>query len=303
MSILCGAAALTVTIIHCALDSLTEIRRLIFEGKQKEAEKLANKTIISKTSQGQMFEPVGSLRLAFDNHENYSNYYRELDIERAVEKTSYQVGDVTYTREVLASFPDRVIVMHLTASKPQSLSFTAIFPTPQPKAKVTTISGNELVIAGTTIDHEGVEGKVRFKGIARIKTEGGSLSSTDTSLIVKDANAATIYVSIATNFNSYNDIGGDENKRATAYLDKAYPKSFGDIQKAHVEAYQNYFNRVKLDLGTTEAAKLPTDERLKNFSTTNDPQFAATLFSIRALFVDLVFTTRWSASNLAGYLE
>src|SRR4051812_30578547 len=261
-----------------ALDSLAAIRRLIFAGKQKEAENLANRTIISKTSQGQMFEPVGSLRLAFDNHENYSNYYRELDIERAVEKTSYQVGDVTYTREVLASFPDRVIVMHLTASKPQSLSFTALFPTPQPKAKVTTTSTKELTLAGTTIDHEGVEGKVRFKGIARIKTEGGSLSSTDTSLIVKNANAATIYISIATNFNSYKDISGDENKRAAAYLDKAYPKSYADILKAHVAAYQTYFNRVKLNLGATEAAKLPTDERLKNFSTTNDPQFAALYF-------------------------
>src|SRR3954466_1612933 len=135
-----------------ALDSLAEIRRLIFEGKQKEAETLANKVIISKTSQGQMFEPVGSLRLSFDNHENYSSYYRELDIERAVEKTSYQVGDVTYKREVLASFPDRVIVMHLTASKLQSLSFTALFATPQPKAKVSTTPTKELLIEGTTID-------------------------------------------------------------------------------------------------------------------------------------------------------
>jgi len=86
-----------------AKDSLSYIRGLIFDGKQKEAELIANRTIISKTSNGQMFEPVGSLRLAFDKHENYTNYYRELDIERAVEKTTYTVGDVTYTREVLAS--------------------------------------------------------------------------------------------------------------------------------------------------------------------------------------------------------
>src|SRR5207237_243426 len=59
-----------------ALDSLASIRKLIFDGKQKEAEAMANRIIISKTSQGQMFEPVGSLRLAFDNHQNYSNYYR-----------------------------------------------------------------------------------------------------------------------------------------------------------------------------------------------------------------------------------
>src|SRR3954469_9581306 len=101
------------------LDSLAEIRKLIFAGKQKEAEQMANRTIISKKSQGQMFEPVGSLRLAFNGHENYSNYYRELDIERAVEKTFYTVGKVTYTREVIASFPDRVIVMHVTANKPK----------------------------------------------------------------------------------------------------------------------------------------------------------------------------------------
>src|SRR3954453_4798676 len=142
------------------LDSMAEIRKLIFAGRQKDAEQLANRVIISKTSQGQMFEPVGSLRLAFNGHENYSNYYRELDIERAVEKTFYTVSGVTYTREVIASFPDRVIVMHLTANKPKSLSFTAFFSTPQPKATVATTASKDLTIAGTTIDHEGVEGKV-----------------------------------------------------------------------------------------------------------------------------------------------
>ncbi|MBX2894188.1 MAG: glycoside hydrolase N-terminal domain-containing protein [Cyclobacteriaceae bacterium] len=44
---------------HEALAALPELRRLIFEGKQKEAEQLANKVIISKKSHGQMFQPVG----------------------------------------------------------------------------------------------------------------------------------------------------------------------------------------------------------------------------------------------------
>jgi alpha-L-fucosidase 2 len=121
-----------------ALDSLSQIRSLIFAGRQKEAEAMANRIILSKKSQGQMFEPVGSLRLVFDKHENYTNYYRELDIEKAVQKTSYTIDDVTYTREVLASFPDRVVVIHLTASKPGSLSFMAFFATPQPKAMMRT---------------------------------------------------------------------------------------------------------------------------------------------------------------------
>src|SRR6478752_2929138 len=94
-----------------ALDSLGEIRKLIFQGKQKEAEQMANRIILSKRSHGQMFEPAGELRMVFSGHENYTNYYRELDIEKAIAKTSYKVSDVTYTREILASLPDRVIVM------------------------------------------------------------------------------------------------------------------------------------------------------------------------------------------------
>jgi alpha-L-fucosidase 2 len=256
-----------------ALDSLAIIRKLIFDGRQKEAEQLAGRVILSKKSHGQMFEPAGEFHLAFKGHENYTNYYRELDIEKAVAKTSYTVGDVTYTREVLASFPDRVIVIHLTASKPGRLSFTAFYSTPQPKAEIRVTPAKQLTISGTTIDHEGVKGMVKYKGIAQIKIQGGSLSSTDTSLNVKDANMATIYISIATNFNSYKDISGNENERAVAYLNKATPKSFPTILKTHVTAYQKYFNRVKLDLGATEASILPTNERLKNFNSANDPQF------------------------------
>src|SRR6478735_4340594 len=62
-----------------ALDSLAEIRKLILAGKQKDAERIANRVIISKKSQGQMFEPAGELQLQFTGHDNYTNYYRELD--------------------------------------------------------------------------------------------------------------------------------------------------------------------------------------------------------------------------------
>ncbi|QMW03155.1 glycoside hydrolase family 95 protein [Spirosoma foliorum] len=255
-----------------ALAALPEIRQLIFDGKQKEAEQLANKSIITKKSHGQMFQPVGNLLLTFDGPENVTNYYRELDIERAVAKTSYTIGDVTYTREVLASFPDNVIVMQLTASKPGKLSFSASFSTQHKVFESKTTPANELTLSGTTSDHEGVKGMVKFKTIARIKPSGGTLTATDTSLTVKDASSVTIYVAIATNFNNYKDLSGDENVRAAAFLNKAYPTSFAAILNPHVAAYQKFFNRVKLDLGTTEAAKLPTDERLSNFRSVNDPQ-------------------------------
>jgi alpha-L-fucosidase 2 len=225
-----------------------------------------------------MFQPAGELQLIFSGHETYTNYYRELDIERAVAKTYYTVGDVTYSREAIASISDRVIAIHLTANKPKSINFTAHFTTPQPKVVVQTLATNQLSFAGTTIDHEGVKGRVKYKGIAGFILNGGAASSTDTSIIIKDAHSVTIYISIATNFNNYLDVSGNENERAAAYLTRASQKPFDTLLREHIAAYQKYFNRVKLDLGVTDAALLPTDERLKNFSSSNDPQFAALYF-------------------------
>ena len=261
-----------------ALAALPEMRRLTFEGKQKEAEVLANKVIISKTSHGQMFQPVGSLHLTFDQHAEYTNYYRELDLERAVAKTSYTVGEVVYTRQVLASLTDRVVVVHLAASTPGSISFAASFSTPQPKAAIRMTSSNELLITGTTTDHETVEGKVRFTSLARIKTNGGTTSSGDTTVVVRGAHSATIYISIATNFNNYHDISGDDQARATAFLDNAYPKTFDEILTEHVTTYKRYFDRVRLDLGKSSASRFPTDVRLKNFSSTMDPELVTLYF-------------------------
>ena len=283
-----------------ALDSLALIRQLIYDGKRKEAERVVNNSIITKKSHGQKFEPVGSLQLAFDGHNNFSNYSRELDIERAVTKTSYTVGDVTYIREALASFPDRVVVMRLTASKPGSISFTAFFTTPQKRATIKTTANKELTIFGTTSDHETVKGMVNYKGVVRMKLDGGSFNANDTSLTIKNASAVTIYISIATNFTNYHDISGDENKRAADYLSKAYPKSFSAILPAHVAAYQKYFNRVKLDLGITDAANLPTDERLKNFNSTNDPSFVTLYYQFGRYLLISSSQPGGQAANLQG---
>ncbi|HZX74628.1 MAG TPA: glycoside hydrolase family 95 protein, partial [Cyclobacteriaceae bacterium] len=283
-----------------ALAALPEIRKLIFEGKQKEAEQLANKVIITKKSHGQMFEPAGNLDLIFKGHEKFTNYYRELDLERAVAKTSYTVDDVTYTREVFASLPDQVVTMRITASKPRSVSFTAAYSTPQPKVLIQTTAAKELTLTGTTIDHEGVPGMIRYKDITRIKPEGGTLTASDTSLVVQNADAVTIYISIATNFNNYKDISGNENERAAAYLNAAFSKSYSKMQRAHVKAYKSYFDRVKLDLGVTDAAKLPTDQRLKNFNSTNDPHFASLYFQYGRYLLISSSQPGGQAANLQG---
>ncbi|HEX8461195.1 MAG TPA: glycoside hydrolase family 95 protein [Segetibacter sp.] len=259
-----------------ALASLPKIRKLIFEGKQKEAQDLAGKTIESKKSMGQKFQPVGNLYLNFPGHENFTNYYRELDIEKAVTTTSYTVDGVKYTREAFASTPAQVIVFRLTADKPGKLSFTAHFHSPQ-QAAVQVQQGNKLVLTGTTQDHEGVKGMVKFQSSVQVKPEGGSVSTSDTSVTITNATAAIVYISIASNFVNYHNIAGDEKKRCEEYLSAALKKNYTDVKAEHITAYQKYFNRVKLNLGK-DVLQQPTDLRLKQFATTNDPQFAALYF-------------------------
>lgn len=259
------------------LVSLSHMRQLIFDGRQKEAEQLSNKVMFGKKSSGQMFQPAGNLHLKFPGHETFQNYYRALDIEKAITTTSYTIGEVTYTREAFAAFGDRVVVMRLTADKPSQVSFQASYTTPHKSAAINVSSAKDLTMQGITSDHEGVKGMVKYEVISRIKNEGGLVTLTDSTVNIKGANAVTIYISIATNFNNYKDISADAHKRALDYLNKASSKSFSTILNAHISAYQKYFNRVKLDLGPTAAAaaELPTDKRLMNFRKVSDPQFAA----------------------------
>lgn len=260
-----------------ALAALPEIRRLIFAGRQKEAQELAAKKIQHPRDHGMMYQPVGNLYLSFPGHESCTDYRRELDLETAIATASYQSGGIRYTRQVLVSVPDQVIAVRLTASKPGALSFAASLGSPQ-QAQAGSRGKNEVVLSGTTASHEGVKGQIRFQAVSRIVAEGGRMSATDTSVTVSGATSATVLVSIATNFTDYQHLTADAAKQADTYLANAAAKSFDQLRQRHVAAYQHYFNRVKLDLGTTEAAALPTDERIRRFAGGEDPQLVALYF-------------------------
>lgn len=256
-------------------DSLKRIQQLVFDGQYREADRLANKVMFSHRSHGQMFQPAGSLHLKFEGQEEVSDYRRELDIEQAITKTTYKSGGVSFTREAIASFPDRVVVTNLTADKPGSLSFSAFYSSPHKEFKVKSSANGEISIEGFTSDHEGVKGLLKYKVVSKLKLSGGTVTTEGDNLVVKGADAVTVYISIATNFNNYKDISADENARVYEYLNKAYGKSFKEMLATHIPVYQKYFNRVKLDLGVTEASRLPTDERLRNFRNVNDPHFVS----------------------------
>lgn len=260
-----------------AKEALPKVRELIFEGKYSEAQDLINQKIITKTSHGMPYQIVGNLRLNFPGHENSANYYRELDIENAVVSSRYSVDDVNYETKVFSSFPDQVIVVKIEADKKGSISFSATMDRPDPVV-ISTNGNDELVMSGVTSDHETVEGKVKFEAIVKIITDEGTVSANDTILTVADANTATIYISMASNFNNYNDISGNADERATAYLENALKKNYKQALKDHITDYKSYFNRVSLDLGVTDSVKNPTDIRVEQFATGNDPQLVSLYF-------------------------
>ena len=261
-----------------ALEALPKVRELIFNGKYKAAEQLANDKIITKKSHGQMFQPVGNLELYFPGHTEYKDYYRELDISNAVSKTSYKVNGTTYTREAFVSLTDRLLVIRLTANQPGKINFMANLTTPHANSKIETNPENQITLWGRTSDHEGVEGKVEFNAVTGLKIKNGKTSRTATSIMVENADEAVLMVSIATNFNSYQDLNGDEVKRAKEFLDAGIDKDYEVLKSDHIKEYQELFNRVILDFGKTEASKQPTDERLVNFRNTQDPSFVALYF-------------------------
>ncbi|HEY4154822.1 MAG TPA: glycoside hydrolase family 95 protein [Puia sp.] len=261
-----------------ALRSLPEIRQLIFQGKEKEAQALAANTLQTKKSNGQMYQPLGNLYLDFPGHENVADYYRELDISKSVATSSYRVGNIKFTRTVFASAPANAIIIRLDADKPGRLSFTASLISPQKNAHI-TVNGGKISIHGSTEGHEGVEGgRLKFNGIVRIVPQGGTLSAGDSGISVRKANHVLIYIAIATNYVSYRDLSADEIKRSENDLSKAVAKNYRELLTDHIKNYQKYFSRVSLDLGTSGAVKNPTDIRLREFARGRDPQFAALYF-------------------------
>lgn len=223
-----------------AKEALPRIRQLIFEGKNKEAQELCGPAICSQSANGMPYQTVGTLHLDFEGISKYDDYYRDLDIEKAIATTRFTANGVTYVRETFTSFPDRLLVIRLTASKKRSISFTAHYTTPYTENTERYISSrNELQLNGKANDHEGIEGKVRFTALTWIENNGGTLKATsDSTLQVKNANSVVLYVSIGTNFINYKDVSGDALKTAQQYMKQA-GKNYTKRKEAHIAAYQN----------------------------------------------------------------
>lgn len=260
-----------------ALESLAEVRNLIFSGKTMDAQNLIDQTFYTGRN-GMPYQTIGSLIIEAPGHEKAKNYYRDLDLERAVATTRYQVDGVNFQREVFASFPDRVIIVRFTTDKPGELNFKVSYDSPlQSTVKK---QGKKLVLRGKGGDHEGVKGVIEVETQSQVIAEGGKVSLTDKYISVEHATAATLYIAAATNFVNYHNVKGNESKKASALLAGAMKKEYSEALKAHTDYYQSQFNRVSLSLGgeNTKTARQETVKRIAGFSQGNDPALAALMF-------------------------
>lgn len=260
-----------------ALESLAEVRNLIFSGKTMDAQNLIDQTFYTGRN-GMPYQTIGSLIIEAPGHEKAKNYYRDLDLERAVATTRYQVDGVNFQREVFASFPDRVIIVRFTADKPGELNFKVSYDSPL--QSTVRKQGKKLVLRGKGGDHEGVKGVIEVETQSQVIAEGGKVSLTDKYISVEHATAATLYIAAATNFVNYYNVKGNESKKASALLAGAMKKEYSEALKAHTDYYQSQFNRVSLSLGgeNTKTARQETVKRIAGFSQGNDPALAALMF-------------------------
>ena len=291
-----------------AKDGLAEIRQALWEGRRSDAQALCDQYISSKSAHGMPYQTAGSLILDFDGITDFTDYYRELDLNRAVALTRFKADGVEYTRESFVSFPDQVIVMRLTASAKGKISFKSSYNLPYREDRILSqsaqVNGKQatMSISCKGDDHEGIEGKIRFTDKTLIVPEGGQMTADDNTIAVTGADAVTIYISIGTNFVNYQSVDGNENQAADRWIE---PLSKGKVKydkmlAAHIKEYQKQFGNVTLDLGTNDQAKLPTDQRVAQFASTFDPQLVSLYFQFGRYLLISSSQPGGQAANLQG---
>ena len=236
-----------------ASKSLQPIRELLWAGKQKEAEDLAMKEFMSDPIRQRAYQAFGDLTIDTPVTGSVTNYKRSLDLDNGIATTEFTAGGIDYRREVFASYPANVIVVHLTSSKPSTFH-----------AELVCAHANCKI--GDSMSGQVEDSSIRFDARLEARTEGSA------------GTAATLILAGATNFKSYRDVSADPVQRNRSTLAALRGKSYEALRAEHVRDHQALFRRVTLDLGTSAAASLPTDQRIAAFAKGNDPALVALLF-------------------------
>jgi len=275
---------------------LPEIRRRILEDGPVAAWKWAQAQNVPTSRYGSSFpyQTIGSLRLKFDGHAFPSRYARSLSLEDAVARVSYEVGGVTYGREVYTSLADDVVVVRLTASRPGALSFAAYFESPFNRTFQCRGEGTDLRVDGEASHHKGLYTSVMFSTVVRPYAQGGSVRTDNGVLFVEKADAVTLVVSVGTSFEGWNAPSSPSDATYGAFYERhaARARQVCDAKlKAceavpqdawlgrHVTRYRRQFDRCRLSLGKDPQPGLSVPERLKTFAQTKDPHLVELFFA------------------------
>ncbi|MBL7133661.1 MAG: glycoside hydrolase family 95 protein [Phycisphaerae bacterium] len=260
-----------------AAEHLPEIRKLLFEGKQREATTLAAQTFMSVPLRQMAYQPFGDIELTFPGHDKPTEYRRQLDISQAVASVRYETGGVAYAREVFASHPDKAIIVHVKADKPGKLDFTANLKCPHKNAAVSALGATGLALRGQLPKPRST---LSFEARLIVSAEGGTVKATDAGVEIRGATSATLRLVAATSYKNFQDVSGDPAAACEKAMSAIAQQSYASLRKAHVADHRKLFDRVGIDLGAGDpgAARLTTDKRITAFDTADDPQLAAMYF-------------------------
>ncbi|WP_405168595.1 glycosyl hydrolase family 95 catalytic domain-containing protein [Paenibacillus sp. FSL H3-0286] len=298
-----------------AKNVLPKVRQLIQEGRYVEADTLTREMMGPYT---QSYLPFGDLLLRFEHGNVYHSYHRTLDVENALHRIEYQIGNVTYTREMFASHPDQLLVLRLTASVPGALNVHATLESPLRHNLYS--QGDSYVLSGTAPEHVdpsyfGSDNPIRygesgsskgmaFEGQLSVTADDGQVTVDGSGIHLLGATSATFYFSAATGFNGYDLIPGIEGKDAStiaaSFLASAQGKSYTSLLQAHITDYRALFDRVKLRLGKPLAPEgMSTEQRITTYSA-QDPGLVELLFHFGRYLLIASSRPGTQAANLQG---
>jgi alpha-L-fucosidase 2 len=273
-----------------AFQALPEIRRLLIEGKNAEAEKGVNANF---TCQGKgsghgkganvpfgCYQTLGNLRLKMGGLTNaVENYRRELDLKAADASVTYRRGGVTFSRECFVSAPDEAFILRLKADRSAALSLTVSLDRPE-RFETRATTDHELLMTGTLDNGCGGKG-VSYAARLRVQVRGGTVKAAANTLVVEKADEVLLLFAAATDFKGFAGRQLADPVAATlGDLDKASKKTFDELRAAQHADHAKWFSRVELDLPATDNSSLPTDGRLAGFAKgAPDPALAALYFN------------------------
>ncbi|MDA3923309.1 MAG: glycoside hydrolase family 95 protein [Kiritimatiellae bacterium] len=286
-----------------SLKALPEVRKLMFEGRNQAAEKLAAASMMGQPKGVKPYQSLGELWMEFPKLLSATDYIRTLDLDTALATVAFSHDGVHYRREMFSSAPADVMVVRLTADQPGALDLRLTLKRAKDAQCLPAADDAHAIILVGQVNRknaQGVNKGLRFAARVTAVCEGGTVSNKDGILSISNADSATLYIAGATSYPGLQKIGEllkadisgqsydpnapempDPEALCLKQISTAMKIPYDTLRNDHVKDYQSLFNRVSLKLDGGEAeVKLPTDERLKRLkeSGAEDPGLAALYF-------------------------